>query len=163
MARPLAPDLVLRPARASDVPAIADHVRRVLAEFGISFGIGASSDAELFELPESYEQREGVFWIVERSGSNALLGTAGVVRVRPDAFELRKMYLAPESRGEGIGAALLDRAIAHAHERGAMKLVLDTVDQMRDAIAFYERHGFVRDDREISAPRCTRGYVLSLS
>jgi putative acetyltransferase len=162
MTQSLAPDVVIRPALSSDVPVITDHVRRVLGEFGISFGIGATSDSELFELPDSYLRREGLFWIAERAGSRTLLGTAGIVRVRPDAFELRKMYLVPESRGHGIGAALLDLAVAHARQRGAAKLVLDTVDQMREAIAFYERRGFVRDDSEISAPRCTRGYMLPL-
>ena len=40
--------------------------------------------------------------------------------------------------------------------------MLDTTDAMARAIAFYEAHGFVRDDAEIRGARCTRGYVLTL-
>lgn len=41
-------------------------------------------------------------------------------------------------------------------------MVLDTTEAMGAAIAFYERHGFVRDDTQIRGARCTRGYVRRL-
>jgi hypothetical protein len=41
-------------------------------------------------------------------------------------------------------------------------MVLDTVEEMAHAIAFYEAHGFVRDDAQIRGARCTRGYSRSL-
>jgi hypothetical protein len=41
-------------------------------------------------------------------------------------------------------------------------MVLDTAEQMRAAIAFYEARGFVRDDSWIRGARCTRGYRLDL-
>lgn len=154
-------DFVIRSVEPRDVPAVLSHVRQILGEFGIAFGVGAKSDDDLNELPRSYEQRGGAFWIAETSGGR-LVGTAGVVPLKPSIFELRKMYLLPETRGKGVGAAFLQRAIAHARAQGATKLVLDTTDRMRDAIAFYERHGFVRNDRWISASRCSRGYELEL-
>jgi putative acetyltransferase len=151
-----------RPVRATDVPAVLDHVRQTLAEFGLTFGVGAKSDNELRHLPQSYEDHGGAFWIAETTDAKRLVGTVGVMPVEPGIFELRKMYLLPETRGKGVGVALLNRAMAHAHAHGARKIVLDTVEEMRDAIAFYERHGFVRNDRWISAPRCSRGYELEL-
>jgi ribosomal protein S18 acetylase RimI-like enzyme len=72
------------------------------------------------------------------------------------------MYLAPEARGQGVGRRLLDAAKAFAVERGFRQLVLDTTEQMRAAIAFYERNGFVRDDSQIRGSRCSRGYILTL-
>ena len=58
--------------------------------------------------------------------------------------------------------ALLAEAKAFARAAGAQKLVLDTTEQMKAAIAFYEREGFVRDDAEVRGARCSRGYVLAL-
>lgn len=49
-----------------------------------------------------------------------------------------------------------------ARGAGAKKLVLDTTEQMARAIAFYEGHGFVRDDAQIRGARCSRGYVREL-
>lgn len=152
----------VRPVMAGDVPTVVEHIRRVLSEFDIQFGVGTKTDEELLELPASYERAGGAFWIATADETGRLVGTAGVVRISDDAFELRKMYLARETRSRGVGAALLDLCVTHARVAGACRLVLDTVDQMKDAIAFYERHGFVRDDGEIRAPRCTRGYALAL-
>jgi len=152
----------IRPVTATDVPSVVAHVRTVLAEFGLSFGVGSASDAELFDLPHTYEGRGGAFWVAVMGDPPRIVGTAGVMPVGGDASELRKMYLSPETRGKGMGGALLERVIAHARAHGAHRLVLDTVNQMKEAIAFYERHGFVRDDAQIRGARCDRGYTLRL-
>jgi GNAT superfamily N-acetyltransferase len=72
------------------------------------------------------------------------------------------MYLRGASRGLGIGKRLLDVAVAWVRAQGGTRMVLDTVDQMTQAIAFYEANGFVRDDAQIRGARCTRGYVRVL-
>jgi len=61
-----------------------------------------------------------------------------------------------------LGGRLFDLCLAHVRESNGRLLVLDTPEQMSDAIRFYEKRGFVRDDRRISAPRCSRGYALRL-
>ena len=40
--------------------------------------------------------------------------------------------------------------------------MLDTTHPMIAAIAFYESHGFVRDDAQIRGSRCHRGYAKAL-
>jgi GNAT superfamily N-acetyltransferase len=82
--------------------------------------------------------------------------------VEPGVFELRKMYLAPSARGTGLGKRLLAEALAFARERGGRQMVLDTVEAMTTAIAFYEANGFVRDDAQIRGARCSRGYYRAL-
>ncbi|MFO0636662.1 MAG: GNAT family N-acetyltransferase [Nannocystaceae bacterium] len=93
---------------------------------------------------------------------SALLGTCGVFLVAPRTYELRKMYLAAAARGRGVGTRLLEEAVAWTKARGGERMVLDTTEAMTAAIAFYERHGFVRDDGQIRGSRCTRGYVRRL-
>ena len=151
-------EITVRPARESDVPAVVDLVRDVLAEFGLEFGKGAKTDDELLRLPASYDG--GRFWVADRGGE--ILGTAGVFPVAPGTFELRKMYLRPATRGLGIGKRLLDEAIRWTRENGGKRMVLDTVHEMTRAIAFYEANGFVRDDKEIRGSRCSRGYARDL-
>jgi putative acetyltransferase len=149
----------LRLARATDVPAIVALVTAVLAEFGLEFGKGSPTDQDLLALPTSYAERGGAFWVVM---DGALLGTCGVFPVGNDVFELRKMYLAAAARGRGVGTQLLDVAVAFARAHNGRRLVLDTVEGMTRAIAFYEAHGFVRDDTQIRGARCTRGYARDL-
>ncbi|HEU0034306.1 MAG TPA: GNAT family N-acetyltransferase [Kofleriaceae bacterium] len=152
--------LQIREVTDRDVPAVLDLVGRVLAEFGLEFGRGSPTDDELHHLPASYRDAGGMFWVA--TDGDALLGTCGVSPVAPATFELRKMYLAPASRGRGLGTQLLDTAITWVRAHGGTRLVLDTVEQMTRAIAFYEAHGFVRDDAQVRGSRCSRGYVRDL-
>jgi GNAT superfamily N-acetyltransferase len=82
--------------------------------------------------------------------------------VAAGVFELRKMYLSPAARGRGVGTQLLEACLQHCRARGARQVVLDTTEKMTAAIAFYERHGFQRDDGQIRGTRCSRGYRLDL-
>ena len=150
----------VRPVQATDVAAVTALVAEVLGEFGLEFGKGSPTDAELHDLPESYISRGGAFWVAYRDGE--LLGTCGVFPVAPATYELRKMYLRGASRGLGIGKRLLVAAIEWTRAQGGTHMVLDTIDEMKQAIAFYEAHGFVRDDTQKRAARCSRGYLRVL-
>lgn len=142
-----------------DVLEVLALVRDVLAEFGLRFGEGAATDAELSQLPGSYEERGGAFWVARDDERNVVIGTCGVFPVLPETYELRKMYLHPQARGQGLGRRLLDEAVAFCRRAGGRRIVLDTHDLMARAIAFYEANGFVRDDAQIRGARCTRGYA----
>jgi putative acetyltransferase len=155
--------IAVRPVVGADVQAVVALVTDVLAEFGLVFGVGAATDAPLLGLPASYEDAGGAFWVAEQAGH--IVGTCGlapIVGEDPGVYELRKMYLRPSTRGHGLGKQLLELAIAWARARGGTHIVLDTIEEMTRAIAFYEAHGFVRDDTQKRGARCTRGYALRL-
>ncbi len=154
-------EVTVRPAEARDVPAIVALITRVLAEFGLGFADGSTTDGQLVGLPEVYTSVGGAFWVAS-DGAGNLLGTCGVYPSAAGAFELRKMYVAPEGRGLGLGKRLFAEAVAFARAAGGNALVLDTTEAMRQAIAFYERQGFARDDTQIRGARCSRGYRLNL-
>jgi putative acetyltransferase len=151
---------MIRPVEAKDVAAVVELVRTTLAEFGITFGLGAATDDQLLLLPASYTADGGAFFVAVEG--DALIGTAGVAPVEPGVFELRKMYLRPAARGKGVGQQLFDACLAHVRAQGGRRLVLDTTEQMSAAIAFYERNGFIRDDTQRRASRCSRGYRRDL-
>lgn len=150
----------VREVRASDVPAVVALVRAVLAEFGLTFGEGSETDAQLSALPASYTSAGGAFWVALVGGT--IVGTAGIYPLGDGVFELRKMYLSANARGHGIGQRLLELATEGAEARGARALVLDTTEQMTQAQALYERNGFVRDDAQVRGARCHRGYRKDL-
>jgi GNAT superfamily N-acetyltransferase len=155
------PLLTVRLIRSGDVPAVVALLSDILAEFGLRFGEGSTTDEEVTRLPASYEDHGGAFWVaVDDAG--AVVGTCGVFPVAPGALELRKMYLHARSRGTGLGRRLLDEAVAWTLGHGGHALVLDTTEQMTRAIAFYEANGFVRDDAQIRGSRCSRGYRREL-
>jgi putative acetyltransferase len=152
--------VVVRPVEHGDVAAVIALIRETLSEFGLEFGKGAATDDELHQLPDVYTARGGAFWVATVDG--ALAATCGVFPVAPAIYELRKMYARPDARGLGLGRRLLATAVDWCRAQGGAQLVLDTVEEMTRAIAFYEANGFVRDDAQRRGSRCTRGYALRL-
>src|SRR5690606_15076637 len=68
----------------------------------------------------------------------------GAVRlVEPRTAELKRMYVRPEARRSGTGAALLAALEDRARRLGANRLVLETGPRQHAALRLYERAGFV--------------------
>ncbi|HSP74050.1 MAG TPA: GNAT family N-acetyltransferase, partial [Gaiellaceae bacterium] len=64
-----------------------------------------------------------------------------------------QVYVRPEARREGIGAALAERLVAHARTLGRDHLFA-TVDSLAaDGVAFAGRRGLVEVDREVELRR----------
>jgi putative acetyltransferase len=58
--------------------------------------------------------------------------------------EVKRMFVRPTARGQGIAQAVLSRLEAEAKGRGYTRLMLETGDAQHAAIAIYERAGFRR-------------------
>ena len=70
----------------------------------------------------------------------------------PNTAEIKRMYVAPEARGNKLGAAILDRLEVEAGALGIDHLVLETGSRQPEAIQMYERAGFTARDRWGSTP-----------
>ena len=73
----------------------------------------------------------GQLWVAERGG------IIGFVEI--DGHELSKLFIAGAHSGQGVGARLLDVALAAIAASGAAQTYLEAT---LGAVAFYERHGF---------------------
>lgn len=75
-----------------------------------------------------------------------VLGFAREYRVkRPHIALIWGMYVSPEFRGQGFGAALLDEAIAHARRLGSVRQIVLTVTASNVAAgSLYRSRGFER-------------------
>ena len=149
-------------ATNADLPEIVALVEACLAEYGHRIAPD-SSEADLLDVERSYHAAGGTFELV-RDGDGRLVGCCGVYPVGERAGKLRKMYVAAEARGRGIGRVLLERALECARARGWRELRLETTDGMRDARRLYERAGFrLVEGARAESPRCDRVYRLRLS
>jgi ribosomal protein S18 acetylase RimI-like enzyme len=55
---------------------------------------------------------------------------------------MKRLYVAPEGRGMGIGAALVGAILAAGRAAGYGEIRLDTMPAMAGAVALYRRFGF---------------------
>ncbi|WP_437610206.1 GNAT family N-acetyltransferase [Erwinia sp. V71] len=147
----------VRPITPADNPLIAQVIRDVSAEFGLTADKGYTvSDPNLDRLFELYSEANSAYWVVERDGQ--VVGGGGVAPLLcsdADICELQKMYFLPAVRGLGLARSLALQAMEFARERGFKRCYLETTASLTRAIKLYEHLGF----RHIDGPLGCTGHV----
>ncbi|RJF88045.1 GNAT family N-acetyltransferase [Oleomonas cavernae] len=72
----------------------------------------------------------------------AAVGCGALLRDPRGFGEIKRMYLTPDARGQGIGRKILDRLIALAEEAGLAPLRLETGIHNLEALSLYRSLGF---------------------
>jgi GNAT superfamily N-acetyltransferase len=73
---------------------------------------------------------------------NRLVGHAAL-RPFEDALEVKRVIVLPEYRGRGVSKRLMAELETIARESGVHRLILQTGDRQVEAIALYEKLGYV--------------------
>lgn len=123
-------------------------MRQYLTELDDRFVGGfaaADVEAALDEARANLNPPAGRFLVARRSGTVVACG--GVTLLDDETAEIKRMWVAPEARGLGLGRRLLARLEEEAAALGRWTVVLDTNAVLEDAIAMYERAGYRRRDR----------------
>lgn len=95
---------------------------------------------EIGDIENYYDGQKGWFFVAVTDGQ--LIGMFGLEKINSDRVELRRMYVAPEARGEGLGRELLRRAEEVAACKGFSTLVLSTSELQSAALGLYRSSGF---------------------
>ncbi|QDJ48479.1 GNAT family N-acetyltransferase [Bordetella hinzii] len=82
-----------------------------------------------------------VVFLVARDQAGQALGCGGVLLAQGYA-ELKRMYVRPAARGQGVAQALLARLQAAAADAGIHRIHLETGARQAEALAFYRRQGY---------------------
>jgi carbonic anhydrase len=122
-----------------------EQVRQYFRNYAGWLGVDLSYqnfEQEMASLPGAYTAPEGRLFFAQVDGR-----PAGCVGVRPlpesdGVCEMKRLYVTPEERGHGVGAALALAAIKAAKEIGYRKLIIDTLPSMRMAVKLYRELGF---------------------
>src|SRR5215510_6326071 len=84
----------------------------------------------------------GAFLIAWRTGKP--IGCGAIRRIEERTGELKRMYVTPQERGRGIGHTILRALEGEAQALGISRVVLETGVRQKEALALYERAGFLR-------------------
>jgi GNAT superfamily N-acetyltransferase len=68
----------------------------------------------------------------------------GLRRHEHDAVEIKRMYVVPEVRGQGLSRLMLDALEDLARALGASRIVLETGEKLPEAMRLYETSGYQR-------------------
>jgi GNAT superfamily N-acetyltransferase len=154
--------VVIREAKLSDVPVIADLIRG-LARFE-KLEDGVTMTEELLAKNLFGPRRYAETLIAEDGGSPVgfalFFHNFSTFLAKPGIY-LEDLFVVPEQRGQGIGRALLQRLAQIAVERDCGRLEWAVLDWNRDAIGFYERLG-AKPNSEWTVYRLTGEALTSL-
>ena len=140
----------VRRATPDDLPAIralcrayrdtlVERSRHVPAFVETYYG-GAAFEALLGDLPRLHAPPDGATFLAE--ADDRPLGCAMTHRIDAATCEIKRVFVVPEARGTGAGAALFEAAMAWARAAGYTRMVLDTFHTLTEAQRLYARLGF---------------------
>ena len=128
-----------------------DHVRTLFREYAFSLGFSLcfqSFDAELAGLPGEYSPPAGQLLLAFCDSTPA--GCVALRKWEDGICEMKRLYVRPEVRGQGLGRDLVLTLIEQARHLLYGRIRLDTIAaSMAEAVGLYRSLGF----REI-APYC---------
>lgn len=127
---------------------------RALNDSPESFWATADQEADL--TPEQWRERlsnPGVVNIVAvDDGRDVGLAVGAPHHALPDAAGMYSVWVAPEGRGKGIGAAVISEVIGWAREAGYRSIYLDVSDVNVAAKRLYAQAGFTPTGRTDTFP-----------
>ncbi len=123
-----------------------------------------------FPSPAVFDPPAGVFLLAVAESENGISGAVGCGGIRRVAdgergtrYEVKHLYLEPETRGRGWGRLLLEALEREAVALGAAELVLDTHHTLAAAGALYAATGFTEIAPYNDNPNATRWYGKALA
>jgi N-acetylglutamate synthase-like GNAT family acetyltransferase len=113
------------------------------------FFIPISKDTNIcvLEAEDSfYYNNKCNFWCAV-ADNDQIIGSIGLKNVNHCSAEIKKFFVVKEHRGTGVGKKLMSTLVNAALAHNFNKLFLGSIDILKVAINFYEKHGFIKIDR----------------
>ena len=130
-----------------------EQARTLMREYGSARDVlpcVQDFERELATLPGAYSPPDGRLFLGFEDGQQNVGEPAGCVALRKfahDSCEMKRLYVRPAFRGNGLGRMLVEKLISDARSIGYARMVLDTLPTMREAHELYRQLDF----REIPA------------
>jgi putative acetyltransferase len=115
------------------------RVRALIAELDAFNTALYPAESNHFDAPETLAEARGIFLVVEQDGEFVGCGAA---KNCGGWAELKRMYLKPKARGEGIALAMLVKLLDWARAEKLPLARLETGNVSVGALKLYRRAGF---------------------
>ena len=116
----------------------ADAVRELLREYAGGLEVDLSFQDFETELADPLGFYELV--LLTEGGCVALR------RIDDETCEMKRLYVRPAARGDGLGRRLAEAMLAEARARGYRRMLLDTLPTMNEARSLYAALGFIESE-----------------
>jgi ribosomal protein S18 acetylase RimI-like enzyme len=134
----------------------AEHLAdatRLIEEYQDAVGVVVRDDRNAIAAALSAEDK--AIWLAYLDDEPAGCIAYRALNHPADAGEVKRLYIRPEFRGQGLAARLLQALEAFAIEAGVAALYLDSKDDLTAAIRFYRSAGYQICERYNDNPQAT--------
>ena len=153
-------DFLIRSWETRDRAEAFHLIQNVLVEYGLQCEVHGA-DRDVYDVELHYQKKGGEFWVVEREGE--IVGTAAYYPIERgnNAVEIRKMYILPKARRQGLGKFLLQELETKIACCGFDEIWIETASVLKEAVKMYENSGY-QPTTGVETQRCDRVYVKAL-
>jgi putative acetyltransferase len=126
-----------------ETPGEIEIIRALFREYAGSLAEGfcfKGFEAELAALPGEYAPPTGRLYLAYVKEETA--GCVGLRKIGEGICEMKRLYVRPLFRGNGIGRKLVLQLVEEGRELGYSKMRLDTMPYLERAIELYRAMGF---------------------
>ena len=141
-------------------PALVNEARRLFEEYAADIRVDLCFQnfaEELASLPGKYASPEGALLLVQDADQFA--GCVALRKLEEDVCEMKRLYVRPPFRKQGVGRKLAVHVIGQARRLDYGIMRLDTLAWMKPAITLYEQLGFRRIEPYCYNPRSDVVYM----
>ena len=122
-----------------------EDVRRLFRDYWAALNVDVcfqNFGAELENLPDKYVPPSGALFLARNEAGEAIGCVALRATEKDNCCEMKRLYIAPEGRGNGAGRALVRAIMDEARKLGYSEMRLDTLPILEPAITLYRSEGF---------------------
>jgi putative acetyltransferase len=135
--------MLIRKITSDDNSAMADIIRSSLLEFNAAKPGTVYFDETTDHLSDVFTKNRSAYFVLEVN--NEIAAGAGIFPTEglpENTCELVKMYVSKKYRRNRYGQTLLQKCMEEAKKKGYEKMYLESMPELTNAIAMYEKNGF---------------------
>ena len=122
----------------AETPDHIESARDLFEQYAASLGFDLGFQdfaAELQNLPGEYAPPHGCILLAK--SNEKIVGCVALRKLEDTICEMKRLYVIPSARGQGVGRKLAEAVILRAKELGYQSMRLDTVASMETANGLY--------------------------